>query len=79
MGEASTEHLIALEEARVALLSSARSVNTAQESYLRFGEEQRGLRANATELLAALQEANEGAIDGASGADVETLLRLGLS
>ncbi|MEM1379208.1 MAG: methyl-accepting chemotaxis protein [Pseudomonadota bacterium] len=79
MRNASDGHLIALEEARVALLGAARSVNEAQQGVLTFGAEQRAMRAQATELLGALQEATEDAIDQAEGADIETLLRLGLS
>jgi methyl-accepting chemotaxis protein len=76
---ASQSHLQSLEEARTALLGAARSVNDARASFLSFQNQRQELRASASELRTGLQDSVEAAIDGASGADVETLLRLGLS
>ncbi|MEM7516521.1 MAG: HAMP domain-containing protein, partial [Planctomycetota bacterium] len=78
-GVASEGQLVGLEEARIALLDAARRVNEAQANFLTYRAQQNGLRTQATTLRQDLQASLEGAIDDAEGADVETLLRLGLS
>lgn len=78
-GSVAASHLAGLEDARIALLSAARSVNEAQATVLAHRTELDRLRRDASTLLADLQVAVEDAIDQASGADIETLLRLGLS
>lgn len=78
-GTSSEGHLIALEEASVALLNAARAVNTSQQDYLTFVAEQNDYRAAAALLLGDLRIAVEEAVDEADPADIETLLRLGLS
>lgn len=79
MGVASEAQLSSLEEARIALLSAAGSVNDAQGNYLKARAHQEDLRTDAGRLRSELSEAIESAIDGADEADVETLLRLALS
>jgi methyl-accepting chemotaxis protein len=73
------EHLSGLETARTELSDAAREVDAAQARFLALRDQQRQLRSTATMTRVELQEALEGAIDGASEVDVETLLRLGLS
>ncbi|MEO1658971.1 MAG: methyl-accepting chemotaxis protein [Pseudomonadota bacterium] len=78
-GGASTEQMAELESAFEALSVAAAAVNDAQRSFIENRMAQDALRASATVLRQDLQLAVEDAVDGADDADVETLLRLGLS
>ncbi|MEM9810309.1 MAG: HAMP domain-containing protein [Pseudomonadota bacterium] len=78
-GGASEEQISALEGTFNALASAASDVNKAQERFITNREAQMALRAEASLIRQQMQAAVEDAIDGANDADVETLLRLGLS
>ncbi|WP_173196495.1 methyl-accepting chemotaxis protein [Parvularcula mediterranea] len=72
-------HLINVEEARTSLMDATNSVHEANGAYLERRFQRMDIIASAKATQGTLSEALEEAIDGASGADVETLLRLGLS
>jgi methyl-accepting chemotaxis protein len=78
-GVSDQAQITALEEARGSLADSAKLVHDARESFLNYNKQQSDLRATGSALRQSLQEALEGSIDNADEADVETLLRLGLS
>ncbi|MEM7741198.1 MAG: methyl-accepting chemotaxis protein [Pseudomonadota bacterium] len=78
-GGASTAQMDELGAALTSLSLAASAVNDAQRSFIDHRTALDALRVNASELRKDLQLAVEDAVDGADDADVETLLRLGLS
>ncbi|MEM0930185.1 MAG: methyl-accepting chemotaxis protein [Pseudomonadota bacterium] len=78
-GGASMAQMAQLESAFEDLSVAAGAVNEAQRRFIDNRTAQDALRTSATDLRQDLQLAVEDAVDGADDADVETLLRLGLS